>query len=157
MPSAIMPRSFRFEGFTLDLGRGCLRRGDHPVDLRPKSFAVLRYLVENAARLVSKDELFKAVWPNVFVTDDALTHCISEIRAALGDRGQHVIKTVPRRGYLFAAALTLTATSDRSPQSSRRKHRRWILQILPLEYVRTSSSRIRTERASSGLRRSADS
>jgi class 3 adenylate cyclase/tetratricopeptide (TPR) repeat protein len=118
MPSAIMPRSFRFEGFTLDLGRGCLRRGDHPIDLRPKSFAVLHYLVENAERLVSKDELFKAVWPNVFVTDDALIHCISEIRAALGDRGQHVIKTVPRRGYLFAAALTLTATSDRSPQSS---------------------------------------
>jgi DNA-binding response OmpR family regulator len=57
--------SLCFEGFTLDLGRGCLRHEDREIELRPKSFTVLRYLVENAGRLVSKDELIRAAWPNV--------------------------------------------------------------------------------------------
>jgi DNA-binding response OmpR family regulator len=48
---------FEFEDFTLDLARGCLRAGDRQIDLRPKSFAVLRYFLENAGRLISKEEL----------------------------------------------------------------------------------------------------
>jgi adenylate cyclase len=98
---------FSFESFTLDLRRGCLRREDREVELRPKSFEVLRYLVENAGRLVSKDELIRAVWPNVIVTDESLTRCVSDARLALGDNDQTIIKTVPRRGYLFAAPVSL--------------------------------------------------
>jgi len=88
------------------LRRGCLRKVDREIDLRPKSFEVLRHLVENAGRLVSKDELVKIVWPKVIVTDESLTQCVSEVRRALGDAEQRLIKTVPRRGYLFAASVS---------------------------------------------------
>src|SRR5271170_2408112 len=73
--SEVIGRLFRFGRYTLDLRRGCLRCDDRDVELRPKSFDVLRYLVQNAGRLVSKDELIEAVWPNVAVTDDSLTRC----------------------------------------------------------------------------------
>jgi adenylate cyclase len=97
---------FQFNGYVLDVARGCLRKADREVELRPKSFEVLRCLVENAGRLVTKDELFKAVWPNVIVSDDALTQCISEVREAISDRAQTMIKTMPRRGYRFAAPVS---------------------------------------------------
>jgi predicted ATPase/DNA-binding winged helix-turn-helix (wHTH) protein len=97
---------FRFEGYALDLRRGCLRRDDREIELRPKCFAMLRYLVENAGRLVPKDELIQAVWPNVIVTDDSLTRCMSDIRRALQDDAQRIVKTVQRRGYLFAASVS---------------------------------------------------
>jgi predicted ATPase/DNA-binding winged helix-turn-helix (wHTH) protein len=90
-----------FGRFTLDLRRGCLRHDDTEIKLRPKSFEVLRHLVENAGRLVPKDEIMRAVWPNVTVSDESLARCISDIRLALLDR-QQIIRTVPRRGYLLA-------------------------------------------------------
>jgi class 3 adenylate cyclase/predicted ATPase len=104
-------KAFCFEGYTLDLRRGCLRAADREIELRPKSFAVLRYLVENAGRLVSKDELVKAVWPNVIVTDDSLARCVSDVRQALNDADQRIIKTVPRRGYLLAVVVSEPAQS----------------------------------------------
>ena len=55
---------------TLDLSQGCLRRNGADVALRPKSFALLHYLVIHAGRLVSKDELLSKIWPDVFVTED---------------------------------------------------------------------------------------
>jgi TolB-like protein/DNA-binding winged helix-turn-helix (wHTH) protein len=97
---------FHFEGYTLDLRRGCLHAGDREIELRPKSFEILRYLVENAGRLVSKDELIRAVWPNVTVADESLTRCVSDVRLALGDADQRIIKTLLRRGYLFAAPVS---------------------------------------------------
>ena len=87
---------FQFEGYTLDLAHSSLRAADREIPLRPKSFEVLRCLVENADRLVTKDELIKAIWPNVIVTDDALMHCVSEVRQAIGDSKQTIIATVPR-------------------------------------------------------------
>jgi class 3 adenylate cyclase len=106
---AVRGEAFFFEGFTLDLGRGCLRHEDREIELRPKSFTVLRYLVENAGRLVSKDELIRAAWPNVIVTDESLTRCVSDVRLALEDHEQRIIKTVPRRGYLLAAQVSQLA------------------------------------------------
>src|SRR5262245_57725567 len=100
--------SWDFHGFTLDLSRGCLRRGQSEIKLRPKSFEVLRYLVENQVRLVSKDELIKAVWPDAFWTDTSLVQCLIEIRRALGDDSQTVIRTVPRRGYILEVAVSAT-------------------------------------------------
>jgi TolB-like protein/DNA-binding winged helix-turn-helix (wHTH) protein len=100
-----LERVFKFEGFTLDLRRGCLRGPDGEIELRPKSFEVLRYLVENAGRLVPKDEIVNVVWPNVIVSDESLTRCISDVRLALRDRGQRIVRTVPRRGYLLAVPI----------------------------------------------------
>src|SRR5712672_1225846 len=99
------PMIFQFGEYTLDMAQGCLRTADREVDLRPKSFEVLRCLVENVGRLVTKDELIKAVWPNVIVTDESLARCISEVRQAITDSDQKIIKTVPRRGYRFSSPV----------------------------------------------------
>src|SRR5437660_2193608 len=90
-----------FDGFTLDLTRGCLVRGAQEIKLRPKPFEALKYLVENSGRLISKAELIQVLWPETAVTDDSLVQCLMEVRRALGDEAQQMIKTVPRRGYIF--------------------------------------------------------
>src|SRR5437879_1202869 len=90
-----------FDGFTLDLTRGRLQRGQKEIKLRPKSFEVLKYLIENNGRLISKDELIHAVWVEAAVTDDSLVQCLKDIRHALSDEKQQIIKTVHGRGYIF--------------------------------------------------------
>ena len=114
----IIPRVLRFDRFALDLTRGCLRLGDLDIDLRPKVFEVLRYLAENAGRLVSKQELVEAVWPNVAVTDNSLVQCIRELRNKLGDADHSLIKTVPRRGYLLDASMAARQSGERADQPS---------------------------------------
>ena len=94
-------RWLRFDRYVLDLDSGCLLLDESEIILRPKTFAVLRFLVENPGRLVSKDELFAAVWPNIAVTDDVLVQSVGELRRALADDGPRLIRTVPRRGYRF--------------------------------------------------------
>src|SRR4030095_12226052 len=106
--------------FTLDLRRGCLRAGDREVELRPKSFEVLRYLVENAGRLVPKDEIIKAIWPKVTVTDESLTRCVSDIRLVLEDADQSMIKTMPRRGYVFSAPVSSGSADQASGENAAR-------------------------------------
>jgi DNA-binding winged helix-turn-helix (wHTH) protein len=105
-------RVFTFEGYTLDLTRGCLCAGEDEIKLRPKCLELLRYLVENPGRLISKDELALAIWPNVIVSDDSLAQCISDLRNALNDVDRRIIKTVTRRGYLFAAPVSISASND---------------------------------------------
>src|SRR5215470_5170551 len=103
---------FQFEGYTLDLRRGSLRTADREIELRPKSFEMLRYLVANAGRLISKDELVKTVWPHTTAGDESLTRCMSDLRQALGDGDQRIIKTVLRRGYLFAVPVSVRAAES---------------------------------------------
>ncbi|MGH9875920.1 MAG: tetratricopeptide repeat protein, partial [Pyrinomonadaceae bacterium] len=90
-----------FDEFTLDVTRGCLLRGRDEIKLRPKSFEVLKYLVENNGRLISKNELINVVWVDTAVTDDSLVQCLKDIRHALHDETQQIIKTVHGRGYIF--------------------------------------------------------
>jgi DNA-binding winged helix-turn-helix (wHTH) protein/tetratricopeptide (TPR) repeat protein len=106
MPSAIAPTVYSFDDFVLDLDRGCLLRAGQEVKLRPKVFGALQYLVQNSGRLVTKAELAEAVWSDTFVTDDSIVQCVVELRRALGDEAQRCIRTVPRRGYVFAAAVS---------------------------------------------------
>ena len=98
-----------FDGFTLDLTRGCLLHGSQEIKLPPKPFDALRYLVENPGRLISKAELMTALWPDTAVTDDSLVQCLREVRRALRDDGQQIIKTVPRRGYIFDREVRVNA------------------------------------------------
>ena len=87
---------YRFDRFTLDPVRGALlAAGGTEVALRPKAFALLTRLVENAGRLLDRDEIMRAVWPGVIVTDDSVTQCVKEIRRALGDDGQRLVKASP--------------------------------------------------------------
>ena len=97
---------YHFGEFTLDLARGAVLKGAAEIKLRPKVYEALKYLVENPGRLIGKQELIQAVWPDSFVTDDSLVQCTVELRRALGDRDQQLLKTVPRRGYVFAAEVT---------------------------------------------------
>jgi DNA-binding winged helix-turn-helix (wHTH) protein/TolB-like protein/Flp pilus assembly protein TadD len=92
---------YSFDEFHLDLTRGSLFRGEIELKLRPKSFDVLKYLTQNHGRLVSKDELIEAVWRETAVTDDSLVQCLKDIRRALDDDTHQIIKTLPRRGYMF--------------------------------------------------------
>jgi adenylate cyclase len=112
-------KSFSFESFTLDLDRLCLLGPSGQVDLRRKSFEVLRYLVEHADRVVTKDELIKAVWRTVTVSDESLAQCISEARRAIGDESLRIIRTVPRRGYRIDVPISMNdATSVGIPTSA---------------------------------------
>jgi TolB-like protein/DNA-binding winged helix-turn-helix (wHTH) protein/cytochrome c-type biogenesis protein CcmH/NrfG len=100
-PEQTQARQLRFDRYVLDLAQGCLLLEGKEISLRPKTFAVLKYLAENSHRLVSKEELFAAVWPNLVVTDDALVQSVGELRRALGDDGPRLIRNIPRRGYRF--------------------------------------------------------
>ena len=112
------PKRLRFDRYVLDLHRGCLLLDGSEIALRPKTFAVLHYLAENSGRLVSKDELFAAVWPNLAITDDALVQSIGELRRALGDDGPRLVRTVPRRGYRLESAVSVVAPAHPSPTVS---------------------------------------
>ncbi|MGA3212260.1 MAG: tetratricopeptide repeat protein [Terriglobales bacterium] len=98
--------TYHFGEFTLDVARGCVLRAGEEIKLRPKVYETLRYLVANPGRLIGKQELMQAVWPDSFVTDDSLVQCTVELRRALDDREQQLLKTVPRRGYIFTAEIT---------------------------------------------------
>lgn len=95
-----------FGPFRLDLDAGRLWRGEHPVPLAPRPFALLRYLAERPGRLVTKDELLDAVWPGVFVGDAVLKVAVREIRKALDDlaNAPRFLETVHGRGYRFQTA-----------------------------------------------------
>jgi DNA-binding winged helix-turn-helix (wHTH) protein len=114
MPTA-STKPLCFDAYSLDLQRCSLQRGAEQIELRPKAFDVLRYLVENAGRVISKEELIKVVWPGLSVTDDALVQCVSDIRQALSDEAHRIIKTVPRRGYLVAAETCTGSQREQVP------------------------------------------
>jgi adenylate cyclase len=95
-----------FNSLTLDLERLCLFGPAGEIKLRPKSFEVLRYLAEHAGQTVAKDELIAAIWPDVTVGEESLTRCISDVRLAVGDHAQRIIKTVPKRGYLLEGPVS---------------------------------------------------
>jgi TolB-like protein/DNA-binding winged helix-turn-helix (wHTH) protein len=94
-------RSYSFGEYTLDLKRGALLRTGADVKLRPKSFEVLRLLIERHGQLVTKEELLNAVWRHAVVTDGAVGQCLVDLRRVIGDESQQFIRTVPRRGYIF--------------------------------------------------------
>ena len=97
----------RFSGFELDSERAELRAPDGgTIRLRPKTLEILRLLAGNSGRVLSKQQLMEAVWPNVHVGEDSLFQCIREIRAALGDDKREVVRVISGRGYLFQAEVT---------------------------------------------------
>ena len=98
---------FRFGDFVLDGTQRRLLRSGEDVYLPPKTFELLLHLLQNRGRVLSKDELLEAVWPDVNVVQNTLAQRIREIREALGDgaHGARFIKTVPRVGYQFIAEL----------------------------------------------------
>lgn len=99
---------YRFDSFSLDVGaRHLLHRGK-VVHLTPKEFDLLALLVQNAGRVVSKDEIFSSVWHNAAVEEGNLTQTICLLRKVLGAECiREPIETVPRHGYLFNAKVMM--------------------------------------------------
>jgi DNA-binding winged helix-turn-helix (wHTH) protein/predicted ATPase len=105
---------WRFADFRLDPANACLWRGTQPLALTPKAFEVLHYLVSHPDRVVSKDELLDAVWPETAISDAVVRIAIGEVRRTLGDAAQApcFIATVHRRGYRFLAPVTPAGPPD---------------------------------------------
>ena len=112
---------YQFGPFHLDVRERRLSRGGEVIPLRLKVFDTLLVLVENAGRLVTKQELLDTVWPGTTVEENNLNHNVSVLRKALGEpaTGQQYIETVPRVGYRFAAPVEATAAPPRPSTSSR--------------------------------------
>jgi DNA-binding winged helix-turn-helix (wHTH) protein len=95
----------RFAGCQLDLDARRLFRGDREVHLSPKAFELLKVLVENRPRALSKSELLDRVWPGIFVSETSLARAVSEIRDGLGARRARVVRTIYGYGYAFDAEI----------------------------------------------------
>lgn len=100
-----------FGPFRFDESNECLWRGSEAIPLRPKPFAVLKYLINHPNVLVTKQQLLLDVWPQTFVSDSVLKDCIRQLRQALDDdaKSPQFIKTSHRRGYRFIAPVVETA------------------------------------------------
>ncbi|MEM8684249.1 MAG: winged helix-turn-helix domain-containing protein, partial [Pseudomonadota bacterium] len=121
--------SYRFSNFELISSSRELLQDGSRVDIEPKSFDLLLFLVENRERAVTKNELLDAIWPSQVVTETALTRCIMKTRRVLGDESgsQSLIRTVHGHGYQFVgeliegpqdvAPLTLSAANTRSSKT----------------------------------------
>lgn len=99
--------TYRFGPFLLDRSAYRLFKADVPIDLPPKAIDLLFLLVSRPASLVTKDDILQALWPDVAVTDNAITQVVSDLRQALGDSSAtpQFVQTVPRRGYRFVATV----------------------------------------------------
>jgi len=105
---------YGFDDFTLDVSRGELSRGGARIPITPKTFAVLKLLIERREEIVSREDLLEAVWKKRFISDSTFHSQMNAVRSAVGDSGrtQRVIRTVARKGFRFIAALTDSAPID---------------------------------------------
>ncbi|MET0231301.1 MAG: winged helix-turn-helix domain-containing protein, partial [Rhodanobacteraceae bacterium] len=128
--AAAIPAIYRFGDFTLDAACRELRRGGTPVELSSKPFSCVLHLIENRHRVVDRDELMRAVWGHVHLTESVLGQAIRQARQVLGDSGedQQVIKTVRGFGYRWAAPVALGNDAD-GPRPTPPKRRRHIAVI----------------------------
>ena len=109
-----MSNLYQFGRFRLDTQEQRLLSDGKPVTLTPKSFELLRVMVENPGRLLHKDELLRLVWPDSYVEEGNLSHHVFALRKALGDEktSTQYIETVPRRGYRFIADVQEVKETD---------------------------------------------
>jgi DNA-binding winged helix-turn-helix (wHTH) protein/tetratricopeptide (TPR) repeat protein len=145
---------YEFGPYRLDPSAPLLLRESTPVDLTLKALETLLYMVEHCGRVVTRQELMEAVWPNVEVEENNLSVNISLLRKILGgsEGGQKYIETVPRRGYRFTApvrdvpvesigliytrSLTLTGeSSDGYAEASRTSMCPLSIAVLPFKQI----------------------
>ena len=141
---------YRFDEFELDPNSRTFSRDGMQIPLYPKSFEILIYLVTHPGRVVTKEEIFRAVWPESFVEEGNLARQVSSLRKALGDRADCIV-TVPGRGYQFAASVRdgLQAngnagglTEDVLVQSVRERTQVVIEESFPAPVVVTARARV---------------
>jgi DNA-binding winged helix-turn-helix (wHTH) protein/Flp pilus assembly protein TadD len=129
--------TYRFDEFELEPTHGTLRGSEgEDFALRPKTLALLIHLLDNPGRLIQREDLLDALWPNVAVTDDSLTQCISDLRHAFGMRGTQILRTIPRRGYMLAVEVQRTGDESTQPlkPADLRAERTAALVVAPFEH-----------------------
>jgi Tol biopolymer transport system component/DNA-binding winged helix-turn-helix (wHTH) protein len=101
------PVCWHFDSVAVDTATFRVLVNGVPQPLEPKSFRLLQFLIEHRDRVVSKEEIFQAIWAGTFVSDNALTRAVAQIRKAIGDdpRQPRYIETLPTVGYRFVAAV----------------------------------------------------
>ena len=101
-------RLYEFGPFALDVAERRLAREGQPVALKPKVFDLLTVLIENRGRLLEKEQLYQALWPDSVVEEVNLNVNVSALRKALGETpaSPQYIETIPKKGYRFIAAVT---------------------------------------------------
>lgn len=108
--------TYSFLGFTLDEARRELRRGEEEIPLQPLVFDLLQYLIRHRDRVVGKQELLGALWPDAIVAEGSLTRAISLARTALSEGGEdRAIRTFARQGYRFVAEVEDAAAGPPAP------------------------------------------
>ena len=128
--------TYEFDGFVVDPEAFRISKSGRQLRIEPKALQILIYLLERPGRLVTKQELFEAVWPGLAVTENALTRAIAQLRKTLGDgaTAPRYIETVPTRGYRFIGALQTEGTSAAAAVPP--KPKRWkLLFIIPIAIV----------------------
>jgi DNA-binding winged helix-turn-helix (wHTH) protein/tetratricopeptide (TPR) repeat protein len=110
--------SYQFGPYRLDAAAYRLMHQGEPIPLSPKALDLLFLFASRPGALLTKDAILAELWPDVAVTDNALTQVVSEVRQALGDSPATPVylETVPRRGYRFVA--TLERADDAPPAES---------------------------------------
>ena len=105
---------YRFLSCEVDTIRRELRSDGELIDVQPKVFDLLVYLIEHRDRMVDKDELLDNIWPGAVVTESSLSQAIRKARSIVGDDGnrQQVIRTMHRRGFRFVAPIEIVATQS---------------------------------------------
>ena len=112
---------YRFDEFELSPARRTFARNGIPVSISPKAFEVLTYLLANSGRVVTKDELLKAVWPESFVEESNLSQHVFALRKALGERAGCIV-TIPGRGYQFTAHVQAAMQPEPALAAGQREH-----------------------------------
>jgi DNA-binding winged helix-turn-helix (wHTH) protein len=112
--------TYRFGAFVLDTGTYSLSRGTERLDVAARQLDLLSYLLARPAQLVTRDDLFRDLWPGVAVTDNALTQLVSDLRRTLDDApaAPRYVETVARRGYRFVAPVDAIERTVPSPPPS---------------------------------------
>jgi DNA-binding winged helix-turn-helix (wHTH) protein/pimeloyl-ACP methyl ester carboxylesterase len=130
--------AYQFGPFHLDVRERRLSRGGEVIPLRLKVFDTLLALVQNAGRLVTKQELLDTVWPETTVEENNLNHNVSVLRKALGEKatGQQYIETVPRVGYRFAAPVDAAVPQTGASVAATAKARQEIRYCMTSDGVR---------------------
>jgi DNA-binding winged helix-turn-helix (wHTH) protein len=136
MGGAGQTRVLKFGRFRLQTDGCILSYGDKTVPLPPKCGSMLLLLLENAGRVVSKEDLMQKIWPDTFVGDSSLTRSISDLRKILAryDPSQDVIATVSKRGYRW------TASVDEIRQNSTLPAGKLMLAVLPFSNLSAKRS-----------------
>jgi TolB-like protein/DNA-binding winged helix-turn-helix (wHTH) protein len=108
---------YRFDEFEVDPSKRAFLRAGAPVSISPKAFDVLLHFVTNSGRVVTKEELLHAVWPDSFVEESNLAQHVSWLRKGLADKSNYIV-TVPGRGYQFTAQVRTEVPADEPPSTT---------------------------------------